>query len=120
MKIKINVRPRDTDSTSICSICPVAQALREAVGLEYGTWQNASRFDAFAQPTRLFAVGPKGRIMCDTPREVADRIREYDVTGSCDEFSFEVEMDSSRDRAPVNYVIPGAQPPTPRLSGAPR
>lgn len=113
-KLTINVRPQDGDSTNVCSLDPVAQALREAVGLSRATPATASRFDAFAQPTRLYAVGARLTIMCDTPPAVAAWIKRWDATGEGAPFSFEVEAQPTDRRAPINFVIPGAQMPTAR------
>lgn len=106
MMITIKVSPREDDSTNHCAADPVAQGLREGVGLPRCTAATASRFAAMAQPSRLFARGPKGQIMCETPEYVRAWILEWDRSGTGEPFTFEVEMGP---KAMVNneYILPG-------------
>lgn len=98
MKLKIEVRPQEGDSTNVCTLDPVAQALRKAVGLKRaghphgakGIRPGTSRSDAMAQPSRLYASGPLGIVECETPKEVRDWILRWDETGEGEPFDFEV------------------------------
>jgi hypothetical protein len=67
MKIEVTQQDIAKGSTNVCTKCPVARALRRAVGLEE---DGASRWEAMAQPGRLFAQGVDTRIMCKTPDAV--------------------------------------------------
>lgn len=113
-KITINVRPQEDDSTNICTMCPVAQALREAVGLERATMKTASRGAAFAQPDRLFALSEKMTVACDTPPDVTAKIKRWDATGEMEPFSFQVNAATGRLPAPIEWQFPGCTPPSMR------
>lgn len=104
MKLTIKVRPHEEDST-LSSSCPVANALRVAVGLERCNLKTASRFSAAAGAIYLTAIGPKGTVICKTPLEVRDWIARWDMTGEGVEFDFEVE--TSGEKNPSNDKILG-------------
>jgi hypothetical protein len=105
--MKITVTPHEDDSTNHCAADPIAQALREAVGLERCTAASASRFAAMAQPSRLFARGPKGQIMCETPRLVRDWIVDWDNGAGGEPITFDVEI-TPRTEVSSEYYIPGS------------
>lgn len=105
MKLTIKVQPHEDDSTRMGSCCPVAQALRLAVGLERCTLKTGSRFEAFAGAGYLTAIGPEGTILMSTPGEVSDWIRLWDETGEGEPISFEAETVS--DPHPSNDKILG-------------
>ncbi len=106
MKIEVTAEDIKGASTNMCSMCPVAQAMRRAVGLDPATPETASRFDAMAQPSRLFANGIKGMIACDTPPEVRAAILEWDAKGKMEPFTFEVP---TTQRPPLyEWNLPGA------------
>ncbi len=106
MKTTVKVTPSEDDSTNFCSADPVAQALRVAVGLPRCTAATASRFEAMAQPSRLFARGPKGQVKCDTPRAVAEWIKHWDETGDGEPFEFDVTV-GPRELVSTEFWIPG-------------
>lgn len=105
--ITVSVEREDIENGSrlICSLCPVAQAMRRAVGLAAATGKTASRFDAMAQPSRLYARGPTATIMCDAPKEVRDRIVRWDGTGEMEPFSFSVPRLPPDVAAPWEFMI---------------
>lgn len=105
MKLTVKVRPHEEDSTCSSSCCPVANAPRIAVGLDRVTLKQASRFQASAGLNYLTAVGPLGTVLCNTPPEVSDWIRRYDLTGEGEPFDFEVE--ATNDGRPSNDRILG-------------
>ncbi len=112
MKITIDVTADDIKkgSTYCSTLCPVTRAMARAVGLPERTPQNASRWEAMTQPSRLLAVG-RETIMCDTPPEVRDRIIEWDARGKMDPFTFSVE--TTKERPHYGWIFPGCFMPSP-------
>jgi hypothetical protein len=107
MKTTVKVIPQSDDSTNFSTADPVAQALRVAVGLPRCTAATARRIEAMAQPSRLFARGPKGQVKCETPHAVRDWIMNWDETGEGEPFDFEVEIGPVAEVS-ADYLIPGA------------
>lgn len=110
-KIHVEVTAEDIDgaSTNICTLDPITQAMRRAVGLNKATFATATRFDAFTQPSRMYARGPKGQIQCETPVGVRKRILEWDASGTMEPFEFDAP--SAPDKAPhYNFMYPYIRP----------
>ena len=101
--------------TNMCSIGPIARALRDAVGLPQVEPRNASRFDVMVQPSRLFARGRDVMVMCDAPKDVRDRVLKWDATGKMQPFEFTVAVSRER-QAPHAWLIPGWDAPQLRFT----
>ncbi len=99
----------DTGCTLICTLDPITQALRRAVGLEPATFATATRFDAFTQPSRLYARGPKGQVQCETPHGVRKRLLAWDERGEMEPFEFEVSTVPD-EQPPYGWIFPGVRP----------
>ena len=89
--MKIEVRPQKNDSTNVCTLCPVAQALLKAAGLPRATPADARRAICMAQPDRLNIQSHRLRYAGPTPPKVAEWIKRWDATGEGDPFDFELE-----------------------------
>jgi hypothetical protein len=109
MKLTIKVQAHDDDATHMCTLSPLAQALRKAVGLPRATFKTASRHEAFEQPTRLYARGSKWQIQCAMPPDVGERMKGWHATGELEPFTFEVEaFPVTKDNAALGeFIYPG-------------
>jgi hypothetical protein len=110
-KIKIEVTQEDIDGgcTHICTLDPITQAVRRALGLVAATFATATRFDAFTQPSRMFAKGPKGQIQCETPHGVRKRILAWDEGKGMEPFDFELALVANK-QPDYAFVFPGVRP----------
>lgn len=98
MKLKIEVRPQEGDSTHSCVLDPVAQALRVAVGLPRNQhphegnriYPGVTRYEAASGCSYLYASAGRTHVLCATPPAVAAWIKRWDETGEGEPFTFEI------------------------------
>lgn len=96
MKLTVKVVPQASDASHMSTCCPVANALRVAVGLDRASPKTASKYEACAGKNYLAATGPNGHVACATPPAVAKWIEWWDAMGEGEPFEFEVTALESR------------------------
>ena len=117
MRLTVKVRPQAEDSTNVCTLAPVVQALREAVGLprnqhpreDLKFYPGVTRMQAFEHSDRIFARGSKWQIACEPPKEVAQWMDRWHKTGEGESFDFEVDaVEVTPSNQPLGeWVFPG-------------